>query len=232
MALTENALVWAYIGDGNTPNLGYSIQKIYVGTHQVRPAAAQTVQTFDFQNDWALNRTGATIYGTPTYVTWEWWSLSNSSGDSQTNIVPPSSIYNNGTLKTVKIWFYKWILDSGLPAQWAWVSSTGLTPNSLRSQSGTSTSKWSFYNRNTWEVPVLTPGMDYVGEHVLLFTFNDSSTQLKLNLDGTDLTMPVNGSATVFQTCWSNQALYLGIWSWRDGGHPCYIRKCEITTLD
>ena len=27
------------------------VKKVYLGTHQVRPAIAQTIQTFDFQND-------------------------------------------------------------------------------------------------------------------------------------------------------------------------------------
>lgn len=208
--------------------MGYVIQKIRVGTQQVRPPIQQTVQTFDFQNDGNLGWTANTLYGTPTYVSWEWWTLTAGiNTDTQSTITPPNTIYNNGTLSRVKIWFYKWVVDSWLPSQWVWTWSASANQFIQRSQSGTRTSQIMYYNYNGGGSTTLgTSGADSVGEHVLTFDF---WANVFVNIDGVTYTMW--GWSSVFTSLWSNQALCLTLWNWRNA-EDFYLRKCEITTLD
>ena len=188
---------------------------------------SSSVQTFDFQNDWSLNWTGLSIYWTPNYVSWEWWSIGSSSSDSyQSAIMPPSSIYS-GTLYKVKIWFYKWVSTVTYRTVGTWLATSNFT-NWLTSWCQLFGSSANAYaNVYDWsDHPTQTT--DIEGEVIQEWNLNDDwSLTLSLNWGS-----PYNlwQYANLFRTNWSNQNLGLSIGRWNVDNGKIYIRKVEITT--
>ena len=202
----------------------YKVNRRLIWTKQVRPW--KTVQTFDFQNNWSLNWTAQTIYWTPSYISWQWWTIGSSSWVYQSAIMPTSSIYR-GTLYKVKIWFYKWVATEKYVSAWAWLSTSNFT-NWLTSWcqlSGTSTNTYA--NVYDWSNH-LTQTTDITWEITQEWNLNDDwSLTLSLNW-GT----PYNlwNYATLFRNNRSNKDLWLSIGRWDCSVNP-YIRKVEITTI-
>lgn len=184
----------------------------------------ETVQTFDFQNDWDLGWTGVTIYGTPTYVSWEWWTIWGNSS-YQSNITPPNSVYNWETLVKWKIWFYKTDNWTSLRTSWCWFGTAGFTNwATLWTQNGSGWPEANVYDGSsdhrtqtsyaTWEV-------------TLEYTFNDDwHIWLSINW-WTEYNLW--NFATQFRNRWLANDLWLCIWRWDISSAP-YIRKLEITT--
>ena len=200
------------------------VQKVYVWATQVRPSETPTY-TFDFQNDWSLNWTGASLYWTPSYVTWEWWTLGTSSTDSQSYITAPSSVYDGSTLQKVKIRMYKGIVTNydnrflhavgtwvGMGnANWGFLWSNG---NTIASYDSISIYGWPIRTENiTWEVLIEA---DYTwATTTITINWNVYNTQEDSSLTKSD---------------WSNSLFGLRLWNWRCDSLNIYIRKVQIFT--
>ena len=204
--------------------MGYKVKRIMVWDKQVYPG--KKVQTFDFQNNWSLNWTTQTIYWTPSYTSWQWWSIGSSTSTYQSAIMPPSSIYS-GTLCKVKIWFYKWLATGRQSNVGSWLATSNFT-NWLTSwcqPSGTSTNTYAYVY--DWSNHY-TQTTDITWEVIQEWILNDDwSITLSLNW-GT----PYNlwNYATLFRNSRSNKSLWLSIGRWDYSSAP-YIRKVEITTI-
>lgn len=206
----------------------YRISKIYVGIDQVRPSNNLTVQTFDFQNDGDLGWTAQTVYGTPTYVSWEWWTLpTTGTSDRQSVIMPPSSVYSwwKAVLHQVKLRIYKWYVKSdSLPDQWAWIWNSTLSRITCWSQSWSNSSQLLV---NDWSSHFFST-IDGSGECVLTYTFNNNW----------DLVFSINWTAyipwsygSIFRGLWTSSNLWIAMGNWRNTSN-FYVRKCQIFTSD
>jgi len=203
----------------------YKLKRIYVGTTKVRPESPSIVQTFDFQNNWSLNWTGQTIYWTPTLVTWEWWTIGGSWGNTfQSAIMPPSSVYG-GTLKKFVLYIYKGVASNTDATVWAGIGTSNLTALAWREQVVTESPRsramvydWAeHYTTTRWAVWEIT----------LQYIFNDDGN---LVLKVYDAEYNLWQYASTFRTYWSNGNLWLSIWRWRVADGNIYIRKVEIYT--
>lgn len=223
--LWDNAPSKIFVGD--TP-----ISKVFLWDVQVRPSGWwETVQTFDFQNDWDLWWVWQTQYGTPTYTTWEWWTFgTDPNGQYQSYILPPNSVYNAETLQRFKIWVYKWvsanIVAGFAQTVWIWVSASGFNPSVIWEQGYATNSNPSIANvYNGSDHRIITSSKSW--ELVVEYIFNDDGS-LVLSVDGTEYNLW--NYATSFRTAWANQNLWINIWRWRSPNWSVYIRKVEITT--
>ena len=185
-----------------------------------------TVQTFDFQNDWSLNWTGITIYWTPNYVSWEWWSIGHSSSSYQSAIMPPSSVYNGETLKKWKLRVYKSNATVGDRGAWWWLSA--------RSHSNWLVCCHQAHIGDGYWANVYDGSSDHFTE-VVEFIW-EATLEYNLNDDWT-LTLSINwwteynlwNFSTQFRNNWSNNNLWICIGRWTYSW-TFYIRKIEITT--
>lgn len=188
----------------------YKINWIYVWNQKVRPSGWwETVQTFDFQNDWDLGWTNNNIGWWDCIVTNEWWQITRVWSDAmQAGVLPPSSVYW-GTLTKYKIWAYKswnaafWIANSSQNT----IIEYGRDGNKL-SVIGTTIAS---INLN-WELTM-----------EVTFWVNDITIDINWN------TYTSTWTASAFQTSWSNQNLGLELWKWNRSAW-LYVRKVEITT--
>ena len=203
----------AYVG--TTP-----VKEIYVGTTKVRPA--ENVYTYDFQNNGSLSWTAQSVgYWTPDFVTGQWWRLYRSSTDSQGNIVPPSSLFDNKTLQNVKIWMHKGIATTGTSSRayavGAWVENMFI---------------WSFawaninYDRilNNW---TYIQTVNLTGEVTLELSLTWSSPVLSISWNNYTLTAT---TISAIRSLWTNKTLKIVLWNWRWWSGDLYIRKVEFTT--
>ena len=90
-----------------------------------------TIQTFDFQNNWQLSWT-LTYNSSSTiawYTSWQWFytRATSSSYSVETRLTPPNSIYNNETLKRIRLWFYKPSIKWWFWPAWSWWTYWALT---------------------------------------------------------------------------------------------------------
>ena len=196
----------------------YKIKRIMIRPNWVEKQVypGKKVQTFDFQNDWALGWTGYNYgYWTPTIEAHQWWYIWTSTGwQYQGYVIAPSSIFG-GTLKKIKIWAYR---PSTSPNNAIWIyTSTG---NDSRFEYGRENN--SIYVN--WTKITATPRY---WEITIELTFW-SSLGIEVS-DGTN-TDTYNWWDVVagFQTQWENQNLWLMLGRWI--ANKCYIRKVEITT--
>jgi hypothetical protein len=185
----------------------------------VTPSELLKVQTFDFQNDWALSWTGYSIgYWTPDYVTGQWWRIWTWTNAYQWWVKPPTSIFQ-WTLKKIKIYRYKpWAITSSI---WWWVWICNTNESSMIEY-------WRNWSPRIMIYPWWTsiPVTDITGEITSEYILEDNwHITLKLNWTGYD----VWSYASSFQTIWSNQELQLEMWEWWWTANH-YIRKVEITT--
>lgn len=204
---------WAYLG-------GNSLSEIYVGTTKVRPA--ETVQTFDFQNDWDLGWTGVNVYGMPYLTSGEWWGIGNSTSGFQSPIMPPSSIYDGKTLTKVKIRFYKPNIHSGYTSWGAWLCNSSLTTAAFYDISDYALT---WVNVYVWGKNHITSTSNVSGEITEEYTFQNGEIIFTLNGSSYNLW----AYASYFQDLWENQALGLTIARW-NASKTGYIRKVEIYT--
>ena len=183
----------------------------------------KTVQTFDFQNEWSLNWTAQTIYSTPSYTSWEWWTITTS-GSAQSAIMPPSSVYNGEKLVKYKLRMYKSIASTSSKTAWCGMATSGF-------------SNWLAicpFNKNgvLWAnvydgTDNFTQTEDVVWEATLEYYLNDDwSLELSINWW---TKYNLWNFATLFRTQWSNSNLWIGIGAWSLNS-AFYIRKVEITT--
>lgn len=208
------------------------IQKIYVGTHQVRPESPETVLTYDFQNDWFLNWTWTNIgYWVPEYVTGQGRRIYRNNQDSEGRLTPPSSVYNNETLIKIKMRIYKWFINHGDSARaywvWAWVVC------------GNNRFMWSASWANINHDRIRYRANVSSDSHITTIDYAWEAT-LELNLEWTTPILTINGSNTytltgsissAYQNYWTDKTLQLCEWSWRGWSGDIYIRKVEFTTL-
>ena len=192
---------------------------IYIGRVQVWP----TVQTFDFKTYGDLGWTGYSIgYWTPGYEVNEWFKIGSSSSQAyQGDVIPPSSVYG-GTLKKIKIWFYR-------PSVWGAWTATAVWIEAY--QSGNA---WLEYWRNHannsgWWVGIGNNWIqceDLTGEctmEVILET--NWNVTFKLNeIYVYDLWHYASG----FTDARDNEELWIELG--RRASNPLYVRKVEITT--
>ena len=194
----------------------------------VYQASDIAVQTFDFQNDWALNWTWYSIwYWTPAIASWQWWYIGTSSSLSyQGWIIPPSSIYW-GTLKKYKIWFYK--PSTTTSSRWAAIAISDITEDAVVIEYWRNMSAW-------WHILIRVSGTttdissaDLTGECTMEIIFEDN-WHITVNLADTSNTYTYDlwNYASNFQTYWSNSNLWMHIA--RRSSSTNYIRKVEITT--
>ena len=199
----------------------YKIKRILVGTQQVYPA--QTVQTFDFQNNWALNWTWYSIgYWTPDYVTGQWWKIWSGSGGYQWWIKPPTSIFQ-WTLKRIKIYWYKpWTITSS--SWWgAWICNTSESNIIEYWRNGTSRIFIVINGTEQSSISATDITWEITSEYILEDNWHIT---LKLNWTSYDVWNYANN----FQTLWENKALQIEIGTWTSFSTRNYIRKVEITT--
>ena len=206
--------MWVYLYPNNTEK---PLKNAYIGEYL-------NVQTFDFQNDWSLNRTGVMLnVWQPFYTSWEWWTVGNSSSSTyQEEILPPNSVYDWKTLQKVKIWLYKWV-GWWWHTVWAWVMKVGWTPYVCWTQTSDSAQAM-LYDGSEHR----TNTTDETGEVVIEYVCNDDGTfTLSINW-----WTPYNlgNYATLFRNARSDWTLWLSIWRWREADWNIYIRKVEITT--
>ena len=199
------------------------IKKIYVGTNLVRP---KKIQTFDFQNDWALSWVWTSVgYWTPALTSWQWWYIGSSSGSYQWQITPPSSIFG-WNLKSIKIWFYRPLGTTSNRGFGVWTDGTNARVEYGRfgSTSGrlnvyySSSDHRSNVQDLTWEIE-----MDIILESNWHITINLINNWNTYSYDG-------GACASEFQSERENSWVVLEIarWNYSSTG---YIRKVEITTL-
>ena len=199
----------------------YKIKRILVGTQQVRPS--ETVQTFDFQNDWNLWWVWFTKRWTPSYVSWQWWTIGTNSNDAYASwITPPSSIYK-GTLRQVKIWFTKNNVQTSSTGQGAWICSSDL---SIYCHYSHPRSEWPailyYTNWNTY----FTDTANIYWDIYISYILNDDNSMV---VDINWTTYNIWNYASVFRWLWTNKNLCLDICRW--GTDAPYIRKVQIKTL-
>jgi hypothetical protein len=208
----------------------YKVNKRFVGTKQVRPW--EKVQTFDFQNNWSLNWTAQSVRWTPSYTSWQWWTIGSSSNDTyQSAIMPPSSVYDGNILKSIKIWIYKWVNayisgDVSAYTVWCWPSNASCSQFAIWENTYytyTNPSIATVYDGTAHNI--VTSGKTW--EFVLEYIFNDDGS-LILSVDGTEYNLW--NYATMFRSLWTNKNLWLTIWRWNTANGQIYVRKVEITT--
>ena len=206
------------------------IQRIYVGSQEVRPW--KTVLTYDFQNDWALSWTWNNVgYWTPDYVSWQGWRIYRSSQDSEGRITPPSAMFNNQTLKKIKMRIYKWFVNHGNSYRAYWVWAWVVCGN----------------NRFMWSASWANVNYDRiryranVSSDSYITTINYSwEATLELNLEWTTPILTINWSNTytltgsissAYKSYWTDKTLELSVWNRQWGSGDIYIRKVEFTTV-
>lgn len=184
----------------------------------------ETVQTFDFQNDWALNWTGYNIgYWTPAIETNQWWYIWTS-GSYQWWILPPSSVYQ-WTLKKVVMDFYK---------PWTTTSSVWWAVGISNTDESTVIEYWRNYSWNQWWLNVWWNWIqvaDLTWECSMEIIFEDNG-DVTVKLSDTSNTYTYNcwNYASIYQTLWDSNTLWLQIARWSTSTKN-YIRSVEITTL-
>jgi len=177
---------------------------------QVYPAIR--VQTFDFQNEWALGWTNNNIwYWDCSIVSWQWWQITRPQDPyaMQWWVLPPSSVYS-WTLKKRKIWAYK----NGDAA--VGIANSSQT-NSI--EYGRGTNKIRINDTQIWTLSLS-------GE-ITMESIIEDNWHITLNLNSNSYDLWAYGSA--YQNLWSSQNLWLELWRWSSSA-SIYIRKVEITT--
>ena len=202
----------------------YKVKKIYIWDKQVRPAVY--VQTFDFQNDWALSWTWYSIwYWTPSLVSWQWWSIGSSDNTSnQWWLVIPQSVFDWKTLKSIKFYWYKPSISQASKGVAVWLCSQDQSTLVDYSRTRYASTDWvGCIIRYPWWVK--TQAIDPTGEITTEYIMEDNW----------DLVVDVNWTtynlwqyASIYQTLWSNKTLYIVQWRW--SATVSYIRKIVITT--
>lgn len=199
-----------------------AIKEIYLWGKKVRP---ENVYTFDFKNNGSLNWTAQSIgYWTPDFITGQWWRLYRSNTDSQGNIVPPSSLFDNKTLQKVKIYMYKWIATT-YSSGYAHAVGAGIENIFVWSFLWANINYDRINNNGTYIQTVNT-----TWEVTLDLSLTWSSPVLSINGNNYTLT---NSSTTVsnIRSLWTNKTLKLVLWNWRWWSGDIYIRKVEFTTI-
>lgn len=194
------------------------VKSIWSWDTQVRPS--ETVQTFDFQNDWALSWTAGTWgYGTPDYVSWQGWRIYRASQSNDGYVYPPLSIFDNNILKQVKIWMYKWIGTTTTKWVWAWICNTAWSKYALWSN------VWANYDRITLNGTRIQTA-NVTGE--VVFILDLSGTNVSFSINGTQYSSSIASSN--YTNLWGDKTFSLEVANWSWWSWDIYIRKVEITT--
>jgi len=206
----------------------YKIKKVLIwqGWEEKQIYPAQTVQTFDFQNNGALWWTWITIYGTPTYTSWQWWTIVTSTSQ-QSAIMPPSSVYNWQKLVKYKLRMYKSIASTSSKSAWCGMSASRHSNWLVCCNQLVNSVVWAnVYNGSS---DTFTQTTDIVWEATLEYYLNDDwSLELSINWW---TKYNLWNFATLFRTDWQNNNLWICIWAWSlNSAFSFYVRKVEITT--
>lgn len=202
----------------------YKIKRVLIWQNWVEKQIypAQTVQTFDFQNNWALGWTGYNIgYGTPDYVTGQGWNIwaSSSQASYQWWITIPNSVFQ-WELKSIKIYRYKPGATTSGDSSAVWIWNQNESNNILYSFFWGS--NWWIYVSPWWtRTGAIDPTWEITTEFIM-----ESNWNVTVDINGT--TYNVGSYASTYKNLWTNKALYLIMWRWDKPAH--YIRKVEITT--
>lgn len=185
------------------------LKNAYIGEYK------GTIQTFDFQNDWALGWYNRNIgYWDCTYVSGQWWQLTSTGASKQWSVYPPSSIYH-WMLKKVTIRGYK----NGNAAFWLYSNNNNGSIEYWRDVTKL------IVNSNT--IANLTINWEITME--LIF---ENNWNITCNLINNWNTYNYNLWAYVYiyQWYWDNKDIWLLLWLW-GAANTVYIRKVEITTV-
>ena len=201
----------------------YKIKRVltWVNNEEKQIYPAQTVQTFDFQNDWdlgwTLNKYWATNYNM-SFVSWQWVETTVSNNNWWWHIIPPQSIYK-WTLKRIRLWVYLWWWNTftGISRVYDWSRWIAL---SYRYQNNTTTiwfRDWWSWTYDIW---------NYTWE--MLIDVNFESWKITWTCAWQSFTI-TSSSADTMATYWTDKTLCLTAWWWWAG--TTYIRKVEITSV-
>jgi len=202
----------------------YKIKRILVWQNnqekQIYPA--ETVQTFDFQNDGALWWTTINFwYWVPSYTSWQWWGIWASSWwyDAWLNL--PASAFNWQNLKEITVYMYK--PRTTWTSQWNCISvSDGA--NIYMWYSRIWVSYGNFWYISWWNYQRVQT-IDPTWEVTLKFIFNsDWSVTFSVNWTESN----VAWIASDYTQAWLNWTLRVWLASWN--GWTTYMRKVVITT--
>lgn len=203
--------MWVYLYPNNTET---ELKNAYIWEY-----SEETVQTFDFQNDWSLNWTGYGIgYGTPDYVTGQGWKIWTSSSSSyQWWITIPNSVFQ-WELKSIKIYWYKPEATTSSKGSAVWICNQNQTTICEYWRMGT----WGTIMYNWTKISNLVdPTWEITTEWIM-----ESNWDLTVKIN--DTSYNVGSYASTFKDLRTNKALYIEMWRWDKPTH--YIRKIEITT--
>lgn len=190
----------------------------------------RNIQTFDFQNDWSLNWTAWAVAWTPDYVNWQGWRLYRSDQDSEGRVTPPTSIFDNGTLKKIRLRMYKGIATT-------WNSSRAYYVGAGVWCGNNSKFIWSYgganinydrlqYRVNNTQTYIHTANI--TGEVLLELNLEWTTPILTINSNTYTLTWSISSE---YQEYWTNKTMPLIIWNRRWWSGDIYIRKVEFTTV-
>lgn len=185
------------------------------------------IQTFDFQNDWALSWTWYSIwYWTPSLTSWQWWSIgSNDNTAYQWWLVIPQSVFDWKTLKSIKFYWYKQTISQADKGVWVWLCSQDQSKLVDYSRTRYASTDWvGCIVRYPWWSK--TQAIDPTGEITTEYIMEDN-WDLVVNVNWTNYN--IGQYASTFQTLWSNKKLYIVQWRWYKP--VSYIRKIVITTV-
>ena len=181
----------------------------------VTPSELLKVQTFDFQNDWALDWTNYSIWAWDcSIVSWQWWQITRSASAMQWWVKAPNSILV-WELKKIKIrWYKSWNWCFGI--QWC------------------AADKAIEYGRETTQLNVpdgTVANITLNWEITMELTFEDNwhITAVLWN-NWNSYTYDLWAYASQFQWYWTNADFWIRLWRWNNN-NPVYVRKIEITTV-
>jgi len=200
-----------YLYQNNTEKI---LKNAYIGEYNI--------QTFNFQTDWALDWTDASIwYWNCSIVSWQWWQITKSSWsqDKQGWIVPPQSVYK-WTLKKYTIWFYK--------NQWAatWICNS------------TQTYEIEYGRQQGYLRVVINSSATQIANNALtgeikMEMIMEDNWHITINLTNNWTTNTYDwwAVASTFQDLWTNKNLWIMLWEWvatQGSSSKIYVRKVEI----
>lgn len=187
----------------------------------------QTVQTFDFQNNWTLNRTTKNLwYWIPAVSSWQWrYIWTSSTWGYQWWIIPPTNIFVK-EIKKYKIRFYK--PSTTTSSRWTAVAISDNTENTCIEYSRNTSAWWHLILRNNWTIISNTSVADLTWELTIEMIFENWN--ITVNLSNTTDTYTYNlwNYWSIFTTLWNNKDLWLHMARRADSAN--YIRKVEIVS--
>ena len=182
----------------------------------VTPGDLLKVQTFDFQNDWALDWTNYSIWAWDCSIaSWQWWQITRSwYSVMQWWVKPPNSILG-WKLKKIKIrWYKSWNWCFGI--QWC-VADKAIEYGRETTQLNVSWTTVANITLN-WEITMELTFED--NWHITVVLWNNWNSY----------SYDIWAYVSEYQWYWTNADFWIRLWRWNNN-NPVYVRKIEITTV-